>query len=143
MAKAYNIIANAGNDPGIHLVFEHHRPGAEQIISAEVANQIKDMMVRVTEFGASSHRAKVEDVSVAGKSGTSHLLGQEGRYENTYVASFAGFAPSDNPEVVVAVVVNKPKKNGHFGGQVAAPAFAKILESALSYSPHMRRDNGD
>lgn len=135
MVRAYNIIANDGFDPGLHLIFEKHRPNPEEVISKVVARQINDMMVLVTEQGVSSQRAKVANVSVAGKSGTTHHLGKDGEYQKEYVASFAGFAPSEDPEVSIVVVVNKPKKNGHYGGQVAAPLFAKLLRCALTYSP--------
>jgi len=61
-------------------------------------------------------------------------LGETGDYENSYVATFAGFAPSDDPQYVAVVMVYQPKKNGHYGGQVAAPAFAKIIAQAFNYS---------
>ena len=133
MARAYNILANGGYDPGLHLVFERHRPQPEKVLNLDVTKQLSDMMVKVTEQGLSSHRAKVKGVKIAGKSGTSHLLGETGGYENNYVATFAGFAPSENPQYVAVVMVYQPKKNGHYGGQVAAPAFAKIIAQALNY----------
>lgn len=142
MARAYNIIANGGKDPGVHLVFEHHRPDAERIIPENIALRIKDMMVRVTEKGHSK-LSNIKYISVAGKSGTSHLLGKDGAYENAYVATFAGFAPSDHPKVVIAVMVYKPTKNGHYGGQTAAPVFANIMADTLSYIPREGGYHGD
>ncbi len=134
MARAYNIIANKGYDPGVHLVFERHRPRAEKIIDHSITDRITDMMVKVTEQGVSSYRANIKGVRVAGKSGTSHLVGKKGAYENNYVATFAGFAPSKDPKYVAVVMVYQPKKHGHYGGQVAAPAFAKLIAQALNYS---------
>ncbi|MEC7030918.1 MAG: penicillin-binding protein 2, partial [Pseudomonadota bacterium] len=133
MARAYNILANHGKDPGVHMVFERHRPSPEQLINKEITDQISQMMLKVTEEGISSHRAKVKGVPVAGKSGTSHLINESGEYDNHYIATFAGFAPSDDPEYVAVVMVYRPKKNGHYGGQVAAPAFAKLMAQAFYY----------
>jgi len=133
MARAYNILANGGMDPGVHLVFEKHRPEPEMIIQREYIDRIKEMMVKVTEEGVSSHKAQVKGIKVAGKSGTTHILGKSGQYENQYVSTFAGFAPSDKPEVVVVVKVHNPKQHGHYGGQVAAPIFAKLVSEARSY----------
>ncbi|MCP8352538.1 peptidoglycan D,D-transpeptidase FtsI family protein [Candidatus Synchoanobacter obligatus] len=135
MARAYNILANSGEDFGVHLVFEKHRPKSERVVSAKTVKELLPLMVKVTEQGVSSHKAKVNGVSVAGKSGTSHLLGESGQYENSYVATFAGFAPSEDPEIVVTVMVYKPKKHGHYGGQVAAPIFSSLLSRALEYVP--------
>lgn len=133
MARAYNIIANQGKDPGVHLVFERHRPEPEQVVSSDVTSQITEMMERVTTEGISSHRAGVRGMTVAGKSGTTHLLGQMGEYENQYVSTFSGFAPSQSPKVVVVVNVYKPTKHGHYGGQVAAPVFSKLVSETFNY----------
>jgi cell division protein FtsI (penicillin-binding protein 3) len=135
LARAYNILANDGYDPGLHLVFEKHRPEPELIISKEIVSKIKEMMVLVTEEGVSSKRAQIKGMKVAGKSSTVHLLDSDKQYENEYSATFIGFAPSDQPKYVVAVVVHRPKKHGHFGGQIAAPTFAKVMKSAFNYLP--------
>lgn len=135
IARAYTILANDGMDPGVHLVFEKHRPEAERVVASEIVKQIKDMMVLVTEKGVSSKRARVGKLKVAGKSSTVHLLGSEKEYMNEYTATFAGFAPSDDPLFVVAVSINRPKKHGHYGGQVAAPVFSKIMKIAFNYPP--------
>ena len=133
MARAYNILANQGKDPGVHLVFERHRPDPEQVVPSGVTKKITEMMERVTTEGISSHRAGVKGMTVAGKSGTTHLLGKMGEYENQYVSTFAGFAPSQSPKIVVVVNVYKPTKHGHYGGQVAAPVFSKLVSETFNY----------
>lgn len=138
IAGAYGILANEGLDTGVHIVFEKHRPDPERIISKDIARQIKDMMVLVTEEGVSSRRAQIKGMKVAGKSGTVHLLGDSKEYEDEYRATFAGFAPSDDPKFVVAVLVDRPRRYGHFGGQVAAPIFAKVMKAAFNYAPGER-----
>lgn len=135
IAKAYNVLANQGLDRGVHLVFEKHRPEPERVFDQDLANRIKDMMVFVTEEGISSRNAKVKNIKVAGKSGTTHLLGEDKTYKNEYISSFAGYAPSDKPKFVVSVMVKRPKKHGHYGGQVAAPIFSKLIKAAFNYLP--------
>ncbi|UTC24244.1 penicillin-binding protein 2 [Candidatus Comchoanobacter bicostacola] len=133
MARAYNIIANKGLDVGLHLLLKGNRVRPEAVLSEDVTQYITQLMTRVTKYGVSSRSAAIEGVSVAGKSGTTHTLSEYGKYEDEYIASFAGFAPSNNPKIVIAVMVERPRKNGHYGGQVAAPIFAKLLHLALSY----------
>jgi cell division protein FtsI (penicillin-binding protein 3) len=50
---------------------------------------------------------------------------------NRYIASLAGFAPASNPRLVMVVTVDEPSAGGHFGGQVAAPVFSKVMSGAL------------
>ena len=78
--------------------------------------------------------ADVKGYEVAGKTGTAQKVipGRRGYAPGKYVASFVGFAPADNPRIVVLVVVDEPH-NGYFGGVVAAPAFARITERVLAY----------
>jgi cell division protein FtsI (penicillin-binding protein 3) len=67
---------------------------------------------------------------VAGKTGTAHKL-EGGRYANKYVSSFVGFAPASDPRLIVAVMVDEPSAGKHYGGDVAAPAFAQVMAGAL------------
>ncbi|WP_250285168.1 penicillin-binding transpeptidase domain-containing protein, partial [Frankia sp. CiP1_Cm_nod2] len=66
----------------------------------------------------------------AGKTGTAQRVGASGHYDG-YVASFVGFAPADQPRVVVEVVLDNPR-DGHFGGTVAAPVFQRVMTFALT-----------
>lgn len=135
MARAYNVIANLGKDPGVNIVTTKHRITPESLITEKQAKQITDMMVKVTQMGVSSRLASIKGIDVAGKSGTTKLLNSEGLYQKEYISSFAGFAPAYCPKVVVVVIVDKPKKHGYYGGKVAGPLFAKIMRHALHYHP--------
>ena len=74
--------------------------------------------------------ARVEGYEVGGKTGTSRKW-EDGEYsESAWIASFIGMAPIDDPQLVVAVVIDSPV-NGHYGGDAAAPAVADVLEHAL------------
>jgi len=75
-------------------------------------------------------KAKVAGYHIAGKTGTSHMIGPNGYYPDRYASSFIGIAPATRPELVVAVVIQDPHGR-YYGGTVAAPAFAKIMGGAL------------
>lgn len=67
---------------------------------------------------------------VAGKTSSAHKpVG--GRYTNRYIAGFVGFAPVSRPRIIVAVMIDEPTEGGYFGGRVAAPVFASVVQDAL------------
>ena len=77
--------------------------------------------------------AKLEGYDAGGKTGTSQKLEENGHYSHTkYVASFVGFAPSRNPRIVVAVMLDEPH-GAYFGGVVAAPVFQNVAGRTLRY----------
>jgi cell division protein FtsI/penicillin-binding protein 2 len=74
----------------------------------------------------------VPGYTLAGKTGTAQKV-VDGTYSDTqFVASFVGFAPAENPELLVTVVVDDPKGD-YYGATVAAPAFGEIAKFALPY----------
>jgi cell division protein FtsI (penicillin-binding protein 3) len=77
--------------------------------------------------------AELDGFNVCGKTGTAQKIDENGRYaEKKYVSSFVGFAPAQQPELAVVVIVDEPR-GIHYGGIVAAPAFKKIIKESLSY----------
>lgn len=90
-------------------------------IDATVAGQVKDLMVKVVEDGT-GHRARIDGVAVAGKTGTAEPSDKKRTH-----AWFVGFAPADDPKVVVAVLI----EHGGVGGQAAAPLGRDVIEKAL------------
>lgn len=109
--------------------------GRERIVSPATAAALNDMLVAAVEGEhATGSRAAVPGYPVAGKTGTAQKPSRTARgYEDgMYVASFAGFAPADEPAVVVAVMIDEPMGE-FYGGVVAAPVFAEIAEFALGH----------
>ncbi|MCF8024430.1 MAG: penicillin-binding protein 2, partial [Desulfobacteraceae bacterium] len=126
-------IAKAVTNPdgSIHKSFEPEK--VRRVVSPQTAKQIKDMMYAVTEPGGTGSRAVPEGYRVCGKTGTAQILNSSGTYENSeFNAVFAGFAPVKSPELAVLVVVRAPKVS-HYGGEVAAPAFAEIIRESFNY----------
>ena len=131
LARAYGVFASGGRLRPVSLLKrDGAAPDGEQIISAGVAQQIVDMMKTVIEPGGTGVRAKIPAYSVAGKTGTVHMVGVHG-YEDRYHSLFAGLAPTSAPRIVTVVVVDDASLGKYHGGDVAAPVFAKVVGGAM------------
>lgn len=102
-----------------------------RVLSYDTSVQMTRIMERVVEEGTGK-KAAIPGFTVGGKTGTAQIPDpvNGGYYSDRYIASFIGFAPTDNPSIVLAVVVEAPKKMTH-GGSVAAPIFRQIAEKVL------------
>ena len=141
MAAAFGALANDGVRIAPHLIREIRnasgatafRPNPEQrrVISKDTANALRGMLEGVTLNGTAK-KAQLDGYSAAGKTGTAQKIDpRTGTYSQTkYVASFVGFAPVNNPAVVIIVVIDEPGGAYH-GGDVAAPVFRQIAEQIL------------
>ncbi|RCW70805.1 stage V sporulation protein D [Saliterribacillus persicus] len=103
----------------------------QQVISKETSLKVRNALEHVVAKGT-GRSAFVEGYRVGGKTGTAQKVGKNGRYmENNHIVSFIGFAPADNPEIVVYIAVDNPKNTVQFGGVVAAPIVGNIIEDSL------------
>jgi len=106
------------------------QPQGTRVVSQKTATQMAQMLEEVVGPHGTAPKAKIEGYRVAGKTGTAN------RYDPTvggysgYTASFIGFAPADDPKYVISVTLQKPLQ-GHFGGQLGAPIFQKIMTYLL------------
>ena len=139
MMAAYAAIADGGILRKPHVVraiggVPVHEPPGRRVISAQTAASVRSMLRGVLAAGGTGSEAAIAGYDLAGKTGTASKIDpQTGQYSNTrYVASFMGFAPASDPKLLVAVVVDEPQ-GAIYGGQVAAPAFQKIVAFALPY----------
>src|ERR1044072_4308487 len=107
-------------------------PPGRRVIGADVAAQVREMLEGVLAPGGTASEVSVPGYTLAGKTGTSPVAGNGTYSETKYVASFIGFAPADEPRLLVAVIVDQPQGD-YYGGSVAAPAFGEIAEFALPY----------
>ncbi len=90
------------------------------------------MLEGVLAPGGTASEVSVPGYTLAGKTGTAEVA-ENGTYSETkYVASFIGFAPAQDPQLLVAVIVDEPQGE-IYGGSVAAPAFGEIAAFALPY----------
>jgi len=130
LAKAYSVIANEGRVNPISILKLEQPPVGEQVIEPKVAHAMLNMMEGVTKAGGTATKARIGGYRVAGKTGTARKA-IAGGYGDDYVVSFAGIAPIDNPRLVTIVIINEPKGDKYYGGDVAAPVFAKVTTGAL------------
>ena len=143
MITAFAAVANGGKlvtphvvsqilDGEGHVVSTTETEVKRQIISSETSQRICKMLGDAVNGGGSKN-AYVPGYRVAGKTGTSE---KRDTVENTadVVASFAGFAPADDPKVAVLVLLDDPQSEVRFGGTISAPVAQKIFESIL---PHL------
>lgn len=104
-----------------------------QVISKETASTLCSMLEKVVSEGGGKN-AYVPGYRIAGKTGTSEKVGESGEGEKMkYIASFVGFAPADDPEVILLVILDEPSGYSHMGGTIAAPLAAEIFSDALPY----------
>lgn len=103
----------------------------ERVISESTSKQVRLALESVVAKGT-GRPAYVDGLRVGGKTGTAQKVGPDGRYmSNNHIVSFIGFAPADDPEIVVLVAIDNPKNTVQFGGVVAAPIVGTIIEDSL------------
>jgi len=98
------------------------------VISKETSETMRMVLEQVVSEGT-GHNAYVEGFSIGGKTATSEKLP---RRSGKYIASFIGFAPAQNPEVIAMVIIDEPQGQ-YYGGTIAAPVMAELLEVVLPY----------
>ena len=101
-----------------------------QVVSAATATTIRTMLESVVSDQGTAPLASIPGYRVAGKTGTANRIDSRCSCYRGYTSSFIGMAPADAPRLVVAVFLQNPR-NGHFGGQLAAPVFKRVMTYAL------------
>jgi cell division protein FtsI (penicillin-binding protein 3) len=140
MASVYQAIANGGVRVEPQIIagttdasgkYVPSPPGRQtRVVSEKTAKEITTMLEAAVSAQGTGELAAIPGYRVAGKTGTADRYDQQlGRYDG-YTASFAGFSPADAPRLVVLSVLQNPK-NGHFGGQIAAPVFKDVMTFAI------------
>lgn len=140
MASAYSTLANGGvrvEPKLLHSTMDATgkvRPSptarSMRVVSTATARKMTRMLEGVVERGTGIE-AQIPGYRVAGKTGTAQKPLPGGGYGNSYVASFAGYAPANDPEIVVLVILDDP--DPIWGGSTAAPTFKTIAEFALRH----------
>ena len=133
LARSYTVFANEGELKPVSLLRLSESPVGHQVFSAQVANDVKDMLELVVQPGGTALRAQVAGYRVGGKTGTAHKIGAKGYERDKYVGSFVGIAPASNPRFIMAVMIDEPsiEKDQYYGGIVAAPVFSAVMADAL------------
>jgi cell division protein FtsI (penicillin-binding protein 3) len=148
IATAMSVIANGGElvkpyiissvEDRAGVVLHENKPLVKhRVLQPEVALIMRGILTQVVERGT-GQKAQIDGIAVGGKTGTAQkvLPGGKGYSHNSFMSSFVGFAPSEDPRLVVAVVLDEPK-GSYYGGSVAAPAVKEILEGSLLYMKYI------
>ncbi len=130
LARAYTVFANDGELLPLTMFKVDETPAGQRVLTQKTARAVRHMLELAAGPGGTAPQAQISGYRVAGKTGTAHKR-DNGRYVNKYLASFVGFAPASDPRVIVAVMVDEPTAGKYYGGQVAAPVFARIVGDAL------------
>lgn len=130
------IVDANGNMIRLHYNEETH------VIGSEVSDTMKTLLEKVVSEGTGK-KSFIEGYRIGGKTATSQKLP---RGSGKYIASFIGFAPADNPEIIGIVLIDEPT-GAYYGGTVAAPVMREIFENVLPYYlgqwPDIESDSGD
>lgn len=131
MARAYTVFARDGELMPLSLLkVEDAPPRGVRVFSPQTARELRAMLEMAAGPEGTAPKARVPGYRVGGKTGTAHKI-EGGVYARKYVASFVGIAPISEPRLVVAVMIDEPTAGGHYGGDVAGPAFSQIMGGAL------------
>ncbi|MGF7031950.1 penicillin-binding protein 2B [Paenibacillus mucilaginosus] len=164
LTAAYAAIANGGTLMKPYLIKEIYNPltgevidknkpeEVRRVVSPETAKQVTEYLETVVsdkKIGTGKNAA-IDGYRIAGKTGTANkvLPGEKTYAEGKWVISFAGYAPADNPRILVTILVDEPDLGGdyHLGGEVAAPAFKQIVSQTLRHwgiAPTTQVKSGD
>jgi cell division protein FtsI (penicillin-binding protein 3) len=143
IANAYAAVANGGllhkpyivrriRDYDTNETTETQMHVVRRVLSAEQASKMRLLLMGVTSKDGTGFNARVSGFPVAGKTGTAQKADPNGRgyKKNSYVSSFAGFLPANDPKFVIYIAVDNPRKD-FYGAAVAAPVFARVAKFAV------------
>ena len=134
LVRAYACLANGGHLVRPRIVEGEAVGPRERVLGEETAWALRRLLSQVVEKGT-GHRAKIASHRVAGKTGTSQKARRRARGYSSWrrVAHFAGFAPAQDPHLVIYVALDEPRRRPYTGGRWAAPIFAHIAGASLDY----------
>ncbi|XXK28787.1 peptidoglycan D,D-transpeptidase FtsI family protein [Arenicellales bacterium nBUS_45] len=134
LARAYSVLASGGILRPVTLRHRSASVPGQRVLSKPTVQQINMLLEKVVSAEGTANKAAVPAYRVAGKTGTVHKPSSSGGYdEDRYQSIFVGFAPVSKPRFVLAVMVDEPQGK-YFGGEVAAPVFARIMSDALRFN---------
>jgi len=142
LAAAYGAIANDGvlmqpmlvkeiRDAKGRTVERFEPRAVRRVVRSDVAAEVSRVLELAVQVGTGS-RAQLGAISVAGKTGTARLAANGGYARGRYRASFVGFAPADDPSVVILTRLEDPTEGSYYGGAIAAPTSQATLQAALA-----------
>ena len=146
MATAATVFANEGIllqphiidrilSPDGSVIEEVGRKPLKKVLSPETAQAMLLMMETATEEGGTAHRMRTEGLRISAKTGTSQVIDPKtGTYsDKNFIASAMAIFPTDDPQLIIYVVIQNPMGNSYYGGRIASPIVKKIIDEVVPY----------
>ncbi|TJY65156.1 penicillin-binding protein 2 [Sinimarinibacterium sp. CAU 1509] len=131
LVRAYAALANDGLMSQLKLIRDGRTLPPQRAVSANTARAVRHMLEHVVAPTGTARRAAVAGYRVAGKTGTVRKVAETGGYAgNKHQALFVGMVPVEHPRLVGLVMIDEPSADGYYGGLVAAPVFASVMQGA-------------
>jgi len=131
LAQAYAVLAADGIRRPVAFLQDSEVTEERRVMSQQVAREVRAMLAQAAGPEGTAPAAQIAGYTVAGKTGTVHKSVAGGYSDNKYLSVFAGMAPANDPRLVMVVMIDEPSNGKHYGGQVAAPVFSKVISGAL------------
>ncbi len=137
LARSYTVFAHDGELLPVSIVRKPVEGGEPspvagvRVLSPKTAQAVREMLHMVTIEGGTATKAQPMGYTVGGKTGTAYKQEGKGYSQKKYRAWFVGMAPAMHPRIVVAVMVDEPSNGKYYGGDVAAPVFAEVVQQTL------------
>ncbi|MBK8552722.1 MAG: penicillin-binding protein 2 [Ignavibacteria bacterium] len=144
LTNAYAAIANSGTMMRSYIIkkefgkegkviYDSKPVAIRQVVSEKTARTLTSLFAGVVERGTGID-AKIDGLTIAGKTGTSQRI-IDGKYSsNSHNSSFVGYFPAEDPQIIITVILNNPKSGEYYGGKVSAPIFQKIANRIINFS---------
>jgi cell division protein FtsI/penicillin-binding protein 2 len=153
LSSAYSSVANNGIlmkpyvvkkiiSLGGAPVMDYSPIQVRKVISEKTANLLAFLLKGVIESGTAKS-AKIEGISIAGKTGTAQKYLNDGYSKNNHIASFVGFFPAENPLILITVIIDDPQTKGYTGGDIAAPVFRNIASRIITSTDLLKENNNE
>ncbi len=131
LARAYAVLANGGVLLPLSIVPVDGPVFGTRVMDAKIASEVRRMLEGAVSDHGTGQAARVERYRVAGKTGTVHKVTDSGYADDRYMSVFAGIAPISSPRLAMVVVIDDPRGENYYGGEVAAPVFSQVMAGAL------------
>ncbi len=131
LAHAYSVLGSGGLNRPASLLALDTPPDPGRVLSETTSRAVVRMMEAVVQAGGTATKGSIPGYRVAGKTGTARKFTAGGYHEDRYISVFAGLAPASDPRLAAVVVIDEPSAGDYYGGEVAAPVFARVVGDSL------------
>ncbi len=131
LARAYAALASGGVLKPVSFIKQQMPQPGQRVLDERWVSEIIPMLETVVSAQGTAQQASVPGYLIAGKTGTAHKVVNGSYSPNQYMSLFVGMAPASHPRIVMAVVIDTPRKSQYYGGLVSAPVFSRAMSELL------------